>query len=118
MKSFITILSILSFLIGCASVKKNERFYQTNFCKKLNGTMEYRLKDNTRIDCITNELAIEVDWARKWAEAVGQSLYYAEMTDKQASIALIVTSKDQRFIKRANKLAKKFNIKIFIIEKQ
>jgi hypothetical protein len=79
--------------------------------------MEYRLKDKTRIDCLSSEYAIEVDWAKKWAEAIGQSLYYSLMTNKKPAIALIVDSNDERFINRAKLVASKFNIKIFTIIK-
>jgi hypothetical protein len=79
--------------------------------------MEYRLKDNTRVDCITNKYAIEVDWAKKWAEAIGQSLYYAKMTNKQPAIGLICSKNDNRFKKRVLKIAKKYNIKLFFIKK-
>lgn len=63
------------------------------------------------------EYAIEVDWAKKWAEGVGQSLYYAHMTDRKPAIALIVGSKDERYVRRLNTLAKKLDIKIFILNK-
>lgn len=53
--------------------------------------------------------------AKKWTEAVGQSLYYSLMTDKKLGIALIVGYNDERFIKRVAKLNKKFNIKINLI---
>lgn len=60
MKSLVISLLILSILTGCSSVKKNEKYYQTIFCEGLDGIIEYRLKDKTRVDCLTNEYAIEV----------------------------------------------------------
>lgn len=117
MKIFITILLIVSFFNACSSKNKNEKYYQTIFCEKINAVMEYRLKDKTRIDCLSNEYAIEVDWAKKWAEAIGQSLYYSEMTNKKPAIVLIVDSNDDRFVNRAKLLANKYNIKIFILKK-
>jgi hypothetical protein len=117
MKTLFITLFLLIFITACSSQKKNEKYYQTNFCEKLNGIIEYRLKDNSRVDCLTNNLAIEVDWAKKWPEAIGQSLYYSHMTNKKAAIALIASSKDDNFINRASTICKKFDIKIFIIEK-
>jgi hypothetical protein len=99
------------------NIKLNEKYYQTKFCTKLNGIIEYRLKDTTRVDCLTDEYAIEVDWAKKWAEGIGQSLYYGLMTNKKPAVALIVGKKDKKFLKRLKKVTSKFNIKIFIIEK-
>ena len=100
-----------------SKTKQHERYYQTIMCNELGGKIEYVLKDRTRVDCLTNEYAIEVDWAKKWAEGVGQSLYYAEMTNKKPAIALIVGSNDQRYIKRVEVLSKKLNIKLILLEK-
>jgi hypothetical protein len=75
------------------------------------------LPDKTRVDCLTDGYAIEVDWAKKWAEGVGQSLFYADMTNRKPGVALIVGENDQRYLKRINLIAKKFNIKIYIIKK-
>lgn len=44
--------------------------------------MEYRLSDNTRVDCMTDTLAVEFDLANKWAECIGQALYYGKQTKK------------------------------------
>ena len=44
--------------------------------------MEVVMKDCTRCDILTATHAIEVDFARKWAEAIGQSLNYAMHTGK------------------------------------
>jgi len=115
-KLILSVILIFSF-VGCSSKKKNEKYYQTKFCNELNGVMEYRLSDKTRVDCLTDQYAIEVDWAKKWAEAIGQTLYYAHYTEKKAAIALIIKPKDQRFVDRARILSEKFDIKIFIIKK-
>ncbi|MDT8451555.1 MAG: hypothetical protein RQ936_02275 [Gammaproteobacteria bacterium] len=98
-------------------IKKNEAYYQVQFCEKVNGVTEFILPDRTRVDCLTDEYAIEVDWAKKWAESIGQSLFYADMTDKKAGVALIVGENDNRYLKRINRISKKVNIKIFIIKK-
>lgn len=98
-------------------VKKNEKYYQTIICNDLDGKMEYVLPDKTRVDCLTDEYAIEVDWARKWAEGVGQSLYYAHMTDKKPSIGLIVGNKDQKYLKRLKKISDDLGIKVIVLDK-
>ena len=46
------------------------------------------------IDCFNDKFAIEVDWANKWAEAVGQSLYYADATDRKPAIILLCTDSE------------------------
>jgi len=117
----VLILIISIFFIGCekkTSYKKHtEKYYQQKFCKVVGGKMEVRLKDRTRVDCLTSEYAIEVDFAKKWAEGIGQSLYYALMTGKKPAVALIIGEKDKRYLKRAKKVAKKYKIKILTIKK-
>ena len=120
MLRLILIFLLVAMVSGCsATVKKhNERFYQTNLCNELGGKMEYVLKDRTRVDCLTNEYAIEVDFAKKWAESIGQSLHYAHMTGKKPAVGLIMDSrKDKRYFKRLSTLAKKYDIEIFVIDK-
>ncbi|MFH1027609.1 MAG: hypothetical protein V1791_06370 [Pseudomonadota bacterium] len=34
--------------------------------------------------------AVEVEYAHKWAEAIGQSLYYSRMTGKKPGVVLIM----------------------------
>ena len=98
--------------------KYHERHYQELLCNKLDGKMEYVLKDRTRVDCLTDEYAIEVDFAKKWAQSIGQSLFYGYMTGKKPAIAIIMDNKDKRYFKRVNLVAKKQKIKIFILEKE
>ena len=90
----------------------HEKDYVQAYCK---GVIEYVLPDRTRVDCLTDEYAIEFDWGKKWAEAIGQSLYYAKMTGKKPGVAIIIKSpKEQRYIERIKKVDK--NIEIFVIK--
>ncbi|WP_171018846.1 hypothetical protein ACONUD_00725 [Microbulbifer harenosus] len=51
--------------------------YQLPWCETAGGVAEYVLPDRTRVDCLTETHAMEFDFAPKWAEAIGQALYYA-----------------------------------------
>ncbi len=115
---FLCVVSIV-FLTGCSKTKHKEKYYQTELCNSLDGVMEQSLLDRTRVDCLTDEYAIEVDFAKKWAESVGQSLYYAAMTDKKPAVGFIMydNAKDKRHLKRLEVLAKQYSIKIFKIER-
>jgi hypothetical protein len=97
--------------------KHYEKFYQTQFCNDMKGEMEVILEDRTRVDCLTDEYAIEVDFAKKWAESIGQSLFYAEITSRKPAIVLIIGKKDQRYITRLKRVTDKLNIKVFLINK-
>jgi hypothetical protein len=87
-------------------------------CQDLGGKIEFVLPDRTRVDCLTDEYAIEVDWAKKWAEGVGQSLFYAQMTKKKPAIGLIVGEKDGRYLKRLRSISEKLGIKIIILDRE
>jgi hypothetical protein len=89
-----------------------EADYVNMYCK---GIIEYRLPDRTRVDCLTDEYAIEFDYAKKWAESIGQSLYYSKMTGKAPAVVLILTSlNDYHYVKRVERLDN--GIKIFLIK--
>jgi len=77
---------------------KTEKDFVNNYCQ---GFTEVVLPDKTRVDCIYNGYAIEFDWAKKWAESVGQSLYYAKITGLKPAVAIIMKSEaDEKYIKR------------------
>ena len=79
---------------------KYEQDYVDFYCEKWRGEIEYVLPDRTRVDCLTNDSAIEFDWCKKWAESIGQSTYYVKMTGKQPKAALICKADELRFIER------------------
>lgn len=51
--------------------------------------MEVRVPDG-RVDILTGTHAIEVEMASKWKNAIGQALWYAMQTGKEAGIVLIL----------------------------
>lgn len=94
-----------------------EKVYQKVFCDHINGETEFVLQDKTRVDCLSNEYAIEVDFASKWHESIGQSLYYAIATNKKAGVLLILEDekRDARYLKRLKKVATTNHINIWTI---
>lgn len=108
----IFVLIVLIFVSLPAMAKQRiyaERVYQTQWCKAHNGKMEYRLNDKARVDCVTDTLAVEFDFANKWAECVGQALYYGRQTKKQPACVLIMENgeKDLRYLYRLRRAAYK-----------
>lgn len=65
--------------------------------------VEVRLWDRSRVDFMTDDYAFEVDWSKKWAEGVGQALFYGRMTGKKPGLFLLVKDIDdeRHFIYRA-----------------
>ena len=94
---------------------QNESYYVSQWCTSDFGRKEAVLWDMTRVDCLAKDYAIEFDFAKKWAESIGQSLYYSKMTGKQPAVALILTSlTDYKYVKRIERLDN--GIKIFLIK--
>lgn len=61
-----------------------------------------------RCDCLTENFAIEVDFARKWHEAVGQSLFYGHHLKRIPGILLIITKPSD--MKHLNNLIDMINV--------
>lgn len=115
-KIIITI-AILFFANKCIAQHLHpEKYYQAIWCNANGGVMEYHLNDGTRVDCLTNDYAVEFDFAKKWAESIGQALYYGKMTGKQPAVALIIERpSDDRYYYRILNLCYFYKIKLFRI---
>ena len=94
-----------------------EKDYQEFWCKANNGTIEYRLPDKTRVDCVTQTHAIEFDFAKKWAESIGQSLYYGNQLNKKPGIVIISedNEKDEKYINRIKTIAMLYHIDYWVL---
>ena len=112
MKNIVNIILIIIFVLfsllfveetyvdtkSSTPTKMHEKDYVNKYCT---GKIEYILPDKTRIDCLTDEYAIEYDYAKKWAESIGQSLYYAKKTGKKPAVAIIISkASDRKYIQR------------------
>ncbi len=118
----VLILSLLS--LGCTSSRQHinqdhhhpERYYQNQWCNKVGGLQEYHLEDGTRVDCLTETHAVEFDFAKKWAESIGQALYYADMTGKRPGVVLIMEQPgDDRFKARLKRISDRYGITVWTI---
>jgi hypothetical protein len=107
---------LFSALSGCSHAPLHEKDYQNWWCNKQHGTMEHRLFDGTRVDCLTKEYAVEVEYAPKWAESIGQALYYAQNTGRKPGVLMIIRNEnDERFLKRLRAVAKEQGIKVWTV---
>lgn len=96
-----------------------EKEYQTYWCSKNNGTTETVLDDRSKVDCVLEDYAVEFDFAKKWAEAVGQALYYSLKTGKKPGIVLILEGpEDEKHLVKLEKLAKEYGIKVWVMRPQ
>jgi len=112
----LTLIAVLNFTLHADAARLYpEKQYQTVWCAQNGGKAEVILYDKTRVDCILPEYAIEFDFANKWSEAVGQSLYYSCITGKKAGIVLIIEDmvKDRKYLSRLNKIAPHHGITVW-----
>jgi hypothetical protein len=119
MKQLVLILTISSLLSSWCTAKHThpEKYYQQIWCKENNGEIEYILEDKSRVDCITTNYAVELDFAPKWAECIGQALYYGIATNKKPVCLLIIEkNKDFKYYKRAKKVVDNINIDLLYIK--
>ena len=104
-------LFILSF-----SVNASEADYQKAWCPNNPGTtIRDKLTNEVvgYVDCLTETVAYEFDYARKYHEAIGQSLWYAMNTGRKAGIVLILEKEsDKKYLKRLQMEIEHYNLPI------
>ncbi len=111
-------------MILCLSVqpaeakrKHYEKWYQMRWCAEHRGKTEVSLPDRTRCDCETETHAIEFDFGSKWAEAIGQALYYSLQLRKPAGVVLILESEeDYKYWVRLNTTVEYFSLPVTVWE--
>lgn len=111
-------LIIFSLLLLPVQAKRlnPESYYQNLWCNEQKGQTEYELEDLTRVDCLLENKAVEFDFANKWAECIGQSLYYGIMTNRTPVCALIMEKEsDIKYLKRLEEVSKQTGIEIIKI---
>jgi hypothetical protein len=84
---FLAMATFVGVIFPSCSEARNEAFWQHQYCEGMK--LEEHLPTGGYVDCLDDEYAIEVEWAEHWAEAVGQSLYYAAATNRKPGIILL-----------------------------
>ena len=118
MQRILQIILIVTFLSVSVQAKRlnPESYYQNLWCNEQKGQVEYELEDLTRVDCLLEDKAVEFDFANKWAECIGQSLYYGIKTNRTPVCALIMEKEsDIRYLKRIEEVSKQTGIEIIKI---
>lgn len=101
------------------SIYGSESTINNQWCEKMNGISQFTTKDRTYVDCFTDKYAVEAEYDYNWKEAIGQSLHYAETTNKQAAILFIKRKETKKdYLSELNRVITKFElpIKVFITE--
>lgn len=115
MKRLYLVLLLLCSTLSAARLN-SESYYQKIAAEKYSGETEVSMPDGTRCDIVTETHAIEVDFADKWGEAIGQSLNYAFQSNKRAGILLILEKKtDEKHLIRVNSIVQHFELPIDVL---
>ena len=108
---------LLALLLLSPLAHSAEKDVNKHWCTSMSGDYEFRTKDGTYIDCLTDEFAIEAEYDYKWKESIGQSLHYAETTNKKAAILFIKRNESKKdYLSELNRVIAKFDlpIKVFV----
>ena len=112
---------ILIFFLSLSSTAlEKEKYYSEMYCEELSGKVNYNLADKSKVDCLTDTHAYEVDWAdgMKVYEAIGQSLYYASQTNKKPGIILLIRKNNsEKHIRKVKEVINFFELDINLIIK-
>lgn len=102
--------------VGARSTR-GELDYAAEWCAAAGGVAEVVLIDRTRVDCVTQTHAIEVERAGKWPEAIGQALHYARLTGLRPGIVIIRdTAYAERYVTRLRATVSTWRLPIDIWE--
>ena len=102
-------------LVYSGGAQALEADYAEPWCAAQGGVAEKVLADRTRVDCLLPGFAVEVDYAHKWAEAMGQALHYGRMTGRMPGVLLILKKPgDVRYVHRLNTDAEHWGLPLFV----
>lgn len=93
MKKLTLILLLVLFWSAFAQAQP-ESYYQDKWCDAHLGETEVRTTWGTRVDCLIEDYAVEVDFDYKYYEGFTQALSYAMLTGRRAAVLLILTKGD------------------------
>jgi hypothetical protein len=120
----VILLALLAFVPITASAPQQQ---EVELCRQLaprlskerggKFTTEARLWDDTRVDLLSDEYAVEVDYAHKWAECIGQALYYGHVTDRQPVCLLLAAgATESQYVYRCQTVCEAHDIKLWVVQ--
>jgi len=84
---------------------------------KYGAEAEVLMPDGTRCDLLSDQYAIEVDWAEKHHEAVSQAVLYSIWTGRKPAVLLLVTDdscQTKLYLLRCKLVCERLGIRLFI----
>ena len=109
--------TILAFLLLAAPVLAGDELENCRrLAPKYGAETEAVQWDGTRVDLLSDEYAIEVDWCNKWPEAVGQCQWYSIVTGRHPGVVLLIKDKkaEAQHIYRATAVCDRLGIRLWL----
>lgn len=94
-----------------------EREHCERLAAKYEAEVEVRLHDGSRVDLLTDEFAIEVDFARKHYEGASQAIFYSQMTGKRPALLLLIVKGEplqEKALWRSRVVCARCGIRLFV----
>lgn len=101
-----------------AFANSNEAEYKKEWCAKHNGEIDYKLSNNSIVDCFTDTHVVEFDFAEKWSHALRQSRLQSQRSGKTPGVVLILeNSKDEKNLFKLREVVEKrrLGVKIWTV---
>jgi len=110
------VVIVSALVLAATAIQADERQEAERLAPKYKAKVEVRLEDDSRVDLLNDTYAIEVDWADKWAESIGQSVHYGLLTDRKPAVLLLVRdpSHEWKSLVRAARVCGHLGIRLYV----
>ncbi|MGD9016489.1 MAG: hypothetical protein PVH30_03825 [Desulfobacterales bacterium] len=93
---YILLASLLMMASVDADTSEGTASLQNDWCREQAGIAGVTVYKNIRCECLTDTHAVKFNEASRWAEAIGDALYYSAVTGRKAGIVLIMNADSDR----------------------
>lgn len=110
-------LAILPLIATAASYnhKKQDADYVKEWCTRNGGLTEQYVSASSRVDCVTKNEVVEIEFADKYSEGIPQVARYAKESGKKGRLVLVVENPyENHYVDDARALVKAANPNINI----
>lgn len=81
---------------------------------------EVVLADGSRVDLVSRDYAVEVEWCEKWKEAPSQAVLYSVWTGKKPAVILLVgkgeASSEKMSILRCKLVCERMGVRLAVVK--
>lgn len=115
-----SLAAIVMALLLVSAAQADERSESARLAPKYEAQTEVVAWDGSRVDLLNDAYAIEVEWASKWKESIGQAVYYALVFHREPGIVLLRKpgADDDRHIYRCQAVCARLGIKLWVEDAQ